>query len=59
MEYRALGDTGLTVSAIGFGCWEMGNPGYGSYSTAGKTSDAHAIDYDATHYGNPLPGLAG
>lgn len=30
MENRALGDTGLTVSAIGFGCWEMGNPGYGS-----------------------------
>jgi aryl-alcohol dehydrogenase-like predicted oxidoreductase len=30
VEYRALGDTGLTVSAIGFGCWEMGNPGYGS-----------------------------
>ena len=37
MEYRALGDTGLTVSAIGFGCWEMGNPGYGA------TEDAEAI----------------
>ncbi len=25
-----MGDSGLKVSAIGFGCWEMGNPGYGS-----------------------------
>jgi aryl-alcohol dehydrogenase-like predicted oxidoreductase len=24
MEYRAFGRTGLEVSAIGFGCWEMG-----------------------------------
>jgi aryl-alcohol dehydrogenase-like predicted oxidoreductase len=29
VEYRKLGNTGLTVSAIGFGCWEMGNPDYG------------------------------
>jgi aryl-alcohol dehydrogenase-like predicted oxidoreductase len=29
MRYRELGNTGLTVSAIGFGCWEMGNPDYG------------------------------
>jgi aryl-alcohol dehydrogenase-like predicted oxidoreductase len=27
MEYRAFGQTGLQVSAIGFGCWELG----GSY----------------------------
>ena len=29
MEYRPFGQTGLQVSAIGFGCWEMGG-GYGS-----------------------------
>ena len=46
MEYRALGDTGLTVSAIGFGCWEMGNPGYGA------TEDAEAIA--AVHRGMEL-----
>ena len=30
MQYRKLGENGPTVSAIGFGCWEMGNPEYGS-----------------------------
>jgi aryl-alcohol dehydrogenase-like predicted oxidoreductase len=30
MEQRPLGNTGLSVSAIGFGCWEMGNPEYGN-----------------------------
>ena len=29
MEYRAFGNTGLQVSAIGIGCWEIGG-GYGS-----------------------------
>ena len=29
MEYRPFGQTGLEVSAIGFGCWEIGG-GYGS-----------------------------
>lgn len=29
MEYRSFGNTGMYVSAIGFGCWEIGG-GYGS-----------------------------
>jgi Protein of unknown function (DUF1552) len=32
-------------------------PGYGSYKTAGKSPTQHAIDYDPTCYGRPLPGL--
>ena len=33
MEYREFGQTGLKVSAIGFGCWELGG-GYGSIDDA-------------------------
>ena len=29
MEYRAFGRTGIQISAVGFGCWEIGG-GYGS-----------------------------
>ena len=49
MEYRALGDTGLTVSAIGFGCWEMGNPGYGSTDESEVIAAVHrAMDLGVT-----------
>ncbi len=33
MEYRPFGTTGLDVSAIGFGCWEIGG-GYGDIEAA-------------------------
>ncbi len=33
MEYRPFGQTGLEVSAIGFGCWEIGG-GYGHVEEA-------------------------
>src|SRR6202167_5703001 len=29
MEHRAFGQTGIQISAVGFGCWEIGG-GYGS-----------------------------
>src|ERR671922_419460 len=32
MEYRPFGQTGLQVSAVGFGCWEMGGT-YGKIDT--------------------------
>ena len=34
MEYRPFGQTGLDVSAIGFGCWEIGG-GYGDIERPG------------------------
>lgn len=33
MEYRQFGQTGIQISAIGFGCWEIGG-GYGSIEEA-------------------------
>jgi aryl-alcohol dehydrogenase-like predicted oxidoreductase len=51
MEYRALGDTGLTVSAIGFGCWEMGGDHYGGTDDSEVTRAIHrAIDLGVTLY---------
>jgi aryl-alcohol dehydrogenase-like predicted oxidoreductase len=39
MELRAFGQTGLEVSAIGFGCWEVG----GGYGQVDETEFAHAV----------------
>jgi len=49
VQQRNLGNTGLRVSAIGFGCWEMGNPDYGS-SDEGEMIAAvnRAIDLGVT-----------
>ena len=40
MDYRPFGHTGLQVSAIGFGCWEMGG-GYGAFDEAEVISTIH------------------
>ncbi len=39
MKYRPFGQTGLDVSAIGFGCWELG----GSYGHFDDTEVVQAI----------------
>ena len=49
MQQRDLGNTGLRVSAIGFGCWEMGNPEYGQSEDAQMIAAVHrAIDLGVT-----------
>ena len=39
MEHRSFGQTGLEVSAIGFGCWEVG----GGYGQVEETEFARAV----------------
>ena len=46
MEYRQFGQTGLRVSAIGFGCWEIG----GTYGRIDESHFAEAV-HRAVAYG--------
>ena len=49
MEYRQLGTTDLRVSALGFGTWEVGNPGYGYTDEAEAVAAIHrALDLGIT-----------
>src|ERR1700676_5535035 len=57
MEYRKFGQTGVDISAVGFGCWEIGG-GYGSIEetdfikAVGRALDAGINSFDtAEAYG--------
>lgn len=42
MEYRALGDSGLSVSTLAFGAWQIGDPGY--WGTDEQTDAEEAVN---------------
>ena len=49
MQYRTMGASDLTISAIGFGCWEMGGNQYGAVDDQEETRAVHrAIDLGVT-----------
>jgi myo-inositol catabolism protein IolS len=49
MEYRRMGNSDLTVSAIGFGCWPMGGTQYGPVDEADESRAVqHALDRGIT-----------
>ncbi|HEU5317896.1 MAG TPA: hypothetical protein VFX49_17425 [Chloroflexota bacterium] len=48
MEYRRMGSSELTVSAIGFGCWELGGTNYGPIDEAAAVA---AIDREGAALG--------
>jgi hypothetical protein len=54
MQYRMMGSSDLKVSALGFGCWEMGGT-YGSFDEQ-EVIDAihHAIDEGVTLFDTAL-----
>jgi aryl-alcohol dehydrogenase-like predicted oxidoreductase len=49
MDYRRMGTNELEVSAIGFGCWEMGGTNYGRIDeTEAIAAIHHALDLGVT-----------
>jgi aryl-alcohol dehydrogenase-like predicted oxidoreductase len=55
MEQRRLGDSSLTVSAVGFGTWEMGGTQYGEIDMTEATNAVqYALDHGITLYDTAL-----
>ena len=56
MEFRLLGDTGLRVSAIGFGAWQLNNPLWGGPDETQSIRLVHAALAAGCNFFDTAPG---
>jgi aryl-alcohol dehydrogenase-like predicted oxidoreductase len=56
MEYRQLGETGLVVSAVGFGAWQLNNPVWGGPGEAASIELVHAALEAGCNFFDSAPG---
>lgn len=59
MEYRPLGNTGLRVSAVGFGAWQLANPIWAGPDEAGSVELVHAALAAGCNFFDTAPGYGG
>src|SRR5512137_898141 len=59
MESRPLGNTGLRVSAVGFGAWQLANPIWAGPDEAGSVELVHAALAAGCNFFDTAPGYGG
>ena len=59
MDQRPLGNTGLRVSAVGFGAWQLGNPLWGGPDEAESLALVHAAVNAGCTFFDTAPGYGG
>jgi len=59
MDYRPLGNTGLQVSAVGFGAWQLANPVWAGPDEAGSIELVHAALDAGCNFYDTAPGYGG
>jgi aryl-alcohol dehydrogenase-like predicted oxidoreductase len=59
MDYRSLGNTGLRVSVVGFGAWQLNNPLWGGPDEAGSIELVQAALDAGCNFFDTAPGYGG
>jgi aryl-alcohol dehydrogenase-like predicted oxidoreductase len=59
MDYRPFGNTGLRVSAVGFGAWQLANPIWSGPDEAGSMELVHAALDAGCNFYDTAPGYGG